>query len=61
MYEMTYDGSKHREEVGQTLAISQREGLPKQQAPAQEQVHIARSLIERLDRDPRLLCERDED
>lgn len=61
MYEMTYDGSKHREEVGQTLAISQREGLPKQQAPAQEQVHIARSLIERLDRDPGLLCERDED
>lgn len=61
MYEMTYDGSKHREEVGQTLAISQREGLPKQQAPAQEQVHIARSLIERLDRDPELLCERDED
>lgn len=61
MYEMTYDGSKHREEVGQTLAISQREGLPKQQAPAQEQVHIARSLIERLDRDLGLLCERDED
>lgn len=45
----TYNGSKNRYEVGQTLAVAERKGLPKEQSPAEKQEHVAGSLVECCD------------
>jgi len=38
----TYRAAKHGEQVGESLAVLQRKGLPEQQSPAEQQEHVAR-------------------